>query len=57
MSLCLNLDEEQPVRQPFPAMPPFSGRAVSHVVVFYGTTNRPSRCFLVKLVKFVKVKG
>ena len=31
MSLCLNLEEEQPVRQSFPAMPPPSGRVVSHV--------------------------
>ena len=40
MSLYLNLDEDEPVRQPFPAMPPPSGRAVSHVWSYF--TKEPT---------------
>ena len=38
-SLCLNLDEDEPVRQPFSAMPPPSGRAISHVWSYFECTD------------------
>ncbi|XP_057515077.1 uncharacterized protein LOC130796722 isoform X2 [Amaranthus tricolor] len=34
------IDEDEPVRQPFPAMPPPSGRAVSHVWSYF--TKKPT---------------
>ena len=40
MSLYLYLDENEPVRQPFPAIPPPSGRAVSHVWSYF--TKEPT---------------
>ena len=50
MFLYLYLDENEPVRQPFPAMPPPSGRAMSHVwSFFYKSTNRQPGCFLMHL--------
>ena len=56
MSLYLNLDEDELARQPFPAMPPPSGRAVSHVWSYF-TKNQPTiQIFFYALVKFVKVK-
>ena len=53
MSLYLNLDDEL-VRQHFAAMPPASGRVVSHVWS-YLKKNQPTIQYA--LVKFVKVKG
>ena len=34
-----SLDEDEPVRQPFPAMLPPSGRAVSHVWSYFTRTK------------------